>query len=65
MKRYSALVNLIYQVVDKLGWPKSLQMYKNLTQFTASDEPLASRSLACVIINVNTNADKISRASLE
>ena len=32
-----ALVNLIYQVVGWLRWPKVLQMYKKLTLFTASD----------------------------
>ena len=36
-----APVNLIYQVVPYLRSPKALQMYKNLTQFTASDLPTA------------------------
>ena len=45
-----ALNNLIYQVVGYLRWPKALQMYKNITQFTASDSPAALQSLARVII---------------
>ena len=45
-----ALVNLIYQVVGLLRWPKALQMYKNLAQFTESNSPAAQRSLAHVII---------------
>ena len=45
-----ALFNLIYQVVGYLRLPKALQIRKNLTQFMASDSPVAHRSLACVMI---------------